>query len=252
VLSWSPVQGAVSYDMHVEQADGTKRDFTMRSTAFTPVTFYGTGVWRWQVRANFRSGFANVPGGYASLVSFTRHIATPTGLKTTKDNAGALLSWQPASMAKQYKVQISTSDSFSTVVDQATIDGTSFAPRMTQPAYAVPGPLYWRVAVLDEGGNAGGWAMAPLRSPLPLRVRVTGKLRHGRTGTLRVKVTDTRGRALNGAAVKTSGKGVTTRTRRTGRRGTATVRLRPRSKDRVAIEVSLRSYTTRTLSLRVR
>jgi len=251
-LTWSPVTSAVSYDLHVEQADGTKRDFNLRSSAFTPTAFYGTGVWRWQVRANFRSGFANVAGGYSSLVPFTRHIATPTGLKTTRDNGGALLSWQPAPMAKQYRVQISTSDSFSTVIDQATIDGTSFAPHMNQPQYAVPGPLYWRVAVLDEGGNAGGWAMAPLRSPLPLRVRVSGKLRHGRTGTLRVKVTDTRGRALKGASVKASGKGLTTRTARTGTRGTATLRLRPRSKGVVAIQVSLRSYTTRTLSLRVR
>jgi hypothetical protein len=251
-FTWSPVLGAISYDVHFEQSDGTKRDFNVRSTAFTPIAFSGTGVWRWQVRANYRSGIGVVSSGYMPLASFTRHIATPTGLKTAKDNGGALLSWQAAPMAKQYRVQISTSDSFATIIDEARVDGTSFAPHMTQPQYAAPGPLYWRVATLDEGGNAGGWAMAPIRSAQPLRVRLRGTLRRGRTGTLRVKVTDTRGRALNGAAVKTSGKGVTTRTRRTGRRGTATVRLRPRSKDRVAIEVSLRSYTTRTLSLRVR
>jgi hypothetical protein len=173
-------------------------------------------------------------------------------LKTSRDGGGALLSWQPATMAKQYRVQISTSDSFSSVIEQATIDGTSFAPRMAQPQYAVPGPLYWRVAVVDEGGNTGGWAMAPLRSPLALKVSVAGKLRHGRAGTLRVQVTNVRGRKLKGARVKVSGKGITTRTRQTGVRGTATLRLRPRSKGSVVVQVSLRGYTTRKLSLRVR
>ena len=251
-LTWSPASGAVSYDVHVEQADGTKRDFNLRTSAFTPTAFYGVGVWRWQVRANFRSGTANVPGGYSPLIPFTRRIATPTGLKTSRDNAGALLSWQPATMAKQYRVQISTSDSFSTIINQATVDGTSFAPRMTQPQYAVPGPIYWRVAVLDEGGNTGGWAMTPLRKPLTLNVHVSGGLRHGRTGALRVRVTTTRGRALKGAQVTASGKGLTSRSRRTGTRGTATLRVRPRSKGVLVVRIALRGYTTRTISVRVR
>jgi len=41
VLSWNPVSGAVSYDMHVDQADGTTKDFSMSSTSFTPTLFYG-------------------------------------------------------------------------------------------------------------------------------------------------------------------------------------------------------------------
>ena len=251
-LTWDPVPGAISYDIHFEQSDGTKRDFNVRSTAFTPIAFFGTGVWRWQVRANYRSGYRVVSSGYTPLASFTRHIATPTGLKTAKDNGGALFSWQAAPMAKQYRVQVSTSDSFATIIDDARVDGTSFAPRMTQAQYAGHGPLYWRVATLDEGGNAGGWAMAPLRRPLALRVRVSGTLRPGRTGTLRVRVTNARGRALKGAKVKASGNGLTTRSRQTGSRGMATLRLRPRSKGTVVLRVSLRGYTTRTRSLRVR
>jgi hypothetical protein len=251
-LRWNPVLGAVSYDIHFEQSDGTKRDFNVRSTAFTPIAFSGTGVWRWQVRANYRSGFGTAASGYTPPAPFTRHIATPTGLKTTTVGAGALLSWAPAPMAKQYRVQISTSDSFAMLIDQATVDGASFAPHMTQPQFAGKGPLYWRVAAVDEGGNAGGWAMAPLRKPQSLRVKIRGALRHGRMGTLRVTVTDGRGRALNGAAVKASGKGLTASSRRTGRRGTTTLRLRPRSSGSLNLRVSLRSYTTRTVSVRVR
>jgi hypothetical protein len=252
VLTWSPVPGAVSYDMHVEQADGTKRDFNVRSSAFTPTAFYGTGVWRWQVRANFRSGFTNVAGGYSPLVPFTRHIATPTSLSTSRAGGGALLSWQPAPMAKQYRVQISSSDSFSTLIDQATVDGTGFAPHMNQPQYAVPGRLYWRVAAVDEGNNTGGWATAPLRSPLGLRVYVSGRLRHRHAGRLRVTVTDGRGYALQGASVTAAGKGLGRRTARTGRRGVATLRLRPRARGVVSVRVSRRGYVTRNVTVRVR
>ena len=107
VLSWSPVEGAVSYDMHVEQADGTKRDFTMRSTAFTPVVFYGTGVWHWQVRANFKFGSSvrlERLLGRAAIQPPDRHADRP------EDHQGrrrALLSWTPTAMARQYKVQVS-------------------------------------------------------------------------------------------------------------------------------------------------
>ena len=96
VLSWSPVEGAVSYDIHFEQVDGTKRNFTLGSTAFTPVVFYGTGVWRWQVRANFKFGPTSVSSGYSPALQYTRRIATPTGIKTTKSGKRALLSWDPA------------------------------------------------------------------------------------------------------------------------------------------------------------
>jgi hypothetical protein len=186
-------------------------------------------------------------------VPFTRHIATPAALQTSRANGGALLSWQPASMAKQYRVQISTSDSFSTIVDQATVDGTSFAPHMNQPQYAGAGRLYWRVAVVDEGNNTGGWAMAALRSPLSLRVRVSGKLRHRHTGRLRVTVTTTGGNALAAAHVTASGKSLRRRrTASTGPRGTATLRLRPRSRGAVTLRVARRGYATRTLRIRVR
>ena len=196
VLAWGPVAGAVSYDMHVEQADGTRRDFTMRSTAFSPVIFYGTGIWRWQVRANFRSGLRTVSGGYSAPVAFARRIATPARLRVSRAEGGALVSWAPATMARQYRVQFSDSDSFATILEVATTDHTNFAPKMASPAFAKGGALYWRVATLDEGGNAGGWASASLTSPKKLRVRVRGVARRNHRGLVRVTVTDSHGRRL--------------------------------------------------------
>jgi hypothetical protein len=251
VLSWSPVDGAVSYDMHVEQADGTKRDFTMRSTAFTPVIFYGTGVWRWQVRANFKSGSRTVSGGYSDLLPFTRRIATPTGLRTTKNGDRALLSWSSALMAKQYKVQVSTTDSFSTVIEQTTTDHTSWAPKMTSPAFRSGEPLYWRVAVVDEGNNVGGFAMTALRAPKPLKVRASGKLRRGHTATVMLTLTSGRER-VSGVRVGAQGPVSKVKARSSGKRGTVRLRVKATKKGVVRFTATKRGYATATTTLRVR
>ncbi|MDP9294087.1 MAG: isoprenylcysteine carboxylmethyltransferase family protein [Actinomycetota bacterium] len=251
-LSWSPVEGAASYDMHVEQADGTKRDFTMRSTAFTPVTFYGTGIWRWQVRANFKAGISVVSGGYSGAQPFARRIATPTGIRTSRAGGGALLSWNPATMARQYKVQISPTDSFSKIIEQVVTSNTSFAPKMTAPGFASGGSLYWRVAVMDEGNNLGGFAATPLQNGRPMRVRLRGKLRRGHKGSVRITVTTSGRRRVAKALVGVSGPGLRARPRRTGRRGTVTFRVRPMARGTVRFKIEKRGYATAEAVLRVR
>jgi hypothetical protein len=250
VLSWAPVDGAVSYDMHLEQVDGTKRDFTTRSTAFTPVGWYGTGVWRWQVRANFKSGSRVVSGAYSGLLPFTRRIATPTGLRTTKSGNHALLSWSPALMAKEYKVQVSTTDSFSRVIEQATTDHTGWAPKMKHAAFRSGEPLYWRVAVVDEGGNVGGYAMTALRAPKPLRIKVSGKLRRGRSATVTLRVTS-KGKRVSGALVNTHGPVLKLKARRSSKRGTVRLRVRATKKGVVRFTATKRGYATATATLRV-
>jgi hypothetical protein len=251
-LSWSPVDGAVSYDMHVEQADGTKRDFNLRSTLFTPVIFYGTGVWHWQIRANFKAGFRVVSGGYSSDQPFGRRIATPTGIQTRRPGNRALLSWNPATQAAHYKVQISTSDSFSTLVEQVTTSNTSFAPKMTASAYRSGKPLWWRVATVDEGNNIGGYAVTPLRSARPMRVRVRGKLRRARRSLIRLTVTTSGRRRVAKAHVRVTGRGLGIRPRTTGRRGTVTFRLRPMARGKVRFRVEKRGYATVEVVRRVR
>jgi hypothetical protein len=251
-LSWAPVTGAVGYDLHVEQADGTKRDFTLRTSGFTPVVFYGTGVWHWQVRADFRSGPRTVSGGYSPMQPFARHIATPANLRARRRRGGMLLSWDAALMARRYKLQISDSDSFSRVVEQVTTSNTSFAPRMTSVVYRSAPRLYWRVAVLDEGNNVGGWAAAPLRNQPLARLTVSGTLHAGRTAPLRVTVTDAGGRPLARAMVRAKGAGVSERPHRTDRRGRVTLRLRPHQRGRVRLSAAKRGYAPGRATVRVR
>ena len=251
VLSWSPVEGAVAYDMHVEQADGTKRNFTMRSTAFTPIAFYGTGVWHWQVRASFKFGSSTVSGGYSAALPYARRIATPTGVRTTKVGKRVLLSWDPAGMARQYKVQISASDSFTRIVEQAITANTSYAPKMSNPIFRAHTQLYWRVAVMDEGSNVGGWSTSALRHSRPLRLKLRGSLRRGASRPVRATVMDARGRAVRGARVSVTGAGLHVRSRRSTRRGSVSFRLRPRVQGRVRFQAEKSGFAPAVVTLRV-
>ena len=119
LLRWSPVIGAVSYSLHVDQADGTRKDFTLRSTAFTPTAFYGTGIWRWKVRANFPGGESERLVGARAVHAYDRGARR----RHRDQRSGRMLfSWQPEPSAKRYRVEISTSSSFSTIAYSATTE----------------------------------------------------------------------------------------------------------------------------------
>jgi len=243
LLTWAPVEGAVSYDLHVDQPDGTQKDFNVRSAAFTPTAHYGTGVWQWKVRANFpKSGFGTTPGAYSERQSFTRFIGSPTGTRGITTRTRMLLSWDPAEMAKSYRVELSTTSSFTTRVESATTDNTSFAPKLTSRAYADGGTLYWRVASIDEGGNVGGFTTGTFALPKQIKVTVKGRLMRGSTATATVAVTDARGRPVSRAKVRVSGAGIGTVAKRTTRRGRITFRLRPRHRGTVTFSASKGGY----------
>lgn len=240
VLSWHPVQGATSYDMHVDQADGTARDFNMRSTHFTPTLFYGTGIWRWKVRANFPG---NVHGGYSALQEYVRHINPPAAVRVGLARNRMLFTWSPDRAATNYRLQISSSDSFVTTVENVTTPLTSFAPLLTRSAYVNGGRLWWRLAVVDQGGNVGAYTTGIVALPRAMTVAVRGSLRRGRRGTLLVSVRDAKGRALGNASVTASGAGARAR-KRTSRKGTAAVRVRPSRRGTVTIRVTRRGFKT--------
>ena len=155
-------------------------------------------------------------------------------------------------MARKYRVQVSTSDSFTNPIETVTTENTSFAPRMTSAAFRSGQPLYWRVAVIDEGSNAGGWATSPLRSSKPLRMRLRGKLRRGHRGRVRLTLTDARRRRVKGARVTVRGPVGVVKARSTGRRGTVSFRLRPKARGKVRFSAEKRGYMTAGATLRVR
>jgi hypothetical protein len=255
VVQWNPVSGATSYTLHVEQGDGTTRDFTVSSPAFTPIGFYGVGKLRWQVRANFpKTGPGETPGPYSGFQAFTRQIDAPTGVRWVSSPRHVLLSWDPSPNigTRQYKVQISTTNSFSSTVDSHTTENTSYAPLLTQLGFKNGGTLYWRVATLDEHGTLGAWTSRTLTLPGRMRIRVRGSLHAHRSGTIGVTLTNSRGRAIRGGKVRVTGAGFRTVAKRTGRRGTVTFRLRPGRSGKLKFQGSKSGYQSASTTLTVR
>jgi hypothetical protein len=186
VLTWTPVPGATAYEVHGEQPDGTTREFTLDSTAFTASEWDGPGIWRWQVRALFPTGsFGAVPGPYFAPQSFAHTMEPPAGAAGLKSGSRIVISWQPETYAKEYEVQISTTDTFSSTIESHRIDQASWAPNVDLTVPANRGTLFWRVASIDNRGNVGPFAEG--RFTAPRRHCATRRVKRGRR-TIRICV----------------------------------------------------------------
>lgn len=253
VFSWSPVQGAVSYGFHLEEADGDKGDYTFHSIAAGFKKLESLGALRWQVRADFpkvRGG--TVPGGYSPVQTFTRFVDPPPGARLTHDSKRVLLNWDPSPSADRYRVEFSETNSFTRLLDIKITPNTNYAPRLIQRGFQNGGRLYWRVAAIDERNNVGGYATGTLSLPRSLRLMVSGVLVKRKRGILTVTVMNSKNRPVPRARVRVSGAGVRSRPRRTGGRGTVRFALRPRRGGMVTLTARKRGYRAGTVSTPVR
>jgi hypothetical protein len=87
-------------------------------------------------------------------------LAPPSGVKGTKSGSQVVISWNPDPYAKEYEVDVASSDSFSfsSSIDSRHVEGTSWAPDIDFSRASNRGTLYWRVAAIDERGDAGPFA----------------------------------------------------------------------------------------------
>ena len=153
--TWKPVQGAASYDLHVDLPNGTTRDFANNLlTAFTPTIIRGTGVFHWRVRAVFPQGFSGTPGPYSRSLAFTRTISPPTGARAT--SGAVMFTWKPKAGAKTYRVQIAATPAFGRTMENVITDTTSFAPTFSF-SYEKGKTYFWRVAAVDADNNTGNF-----------------------------------------------------------------------------------------------
>jgi hypothetical protein len=255
VVTWDPVAGATSYTLRVEQGDGTTKTFDVGSTAFTPTGFFGLGNVRWQVRANFpKLPIGELAGAYSSLQSFTRQITPPTGVHWTNGGHHVLLSWDPSTNVgtKQYKVEVSSTNSFSRLIESHTTENTSYAPTLSSIGYRDGGTLYWRVASMDERGTVGAWTTRTLTLAGRMLIQVKGSLRARHRAVVTVRLTTRSGRAIRGGKVRITGVGFRTVAKRTGKRGTVKFKLRPSRKGKLKFQGSKSGYQSATASLMVR
>ena len=251
-FTWSPVPGAISYDLHVDEADGDTGDFTIKSAAFTPTKFTGTGVFRYKVRANFATRSGKVASAYFPSQPFTRVINPPGAPRMTRTKTRLVFSWLPTASAANYRVEVSTTDSFTRLVDSIRTENLSWAPDLSKRDFRTTGPLYWRVAAVDAGNNVGAFASKTISRGKAMRVTARGSLRRGATGRVTVVVRGSTGKALAAAAVRVSGAGVRAQTRRTNKRGSVSFSLRPTKAGTVTFSVSRSGYGGKSVRKRVK
>ena len=249
----SPVPGAVSYDIHVDKTSGDTQDIATRSTSFTPTAFYGNGIWRWRVRANFpTTSAAKVSGGYFEPQSYVRKIGPTPNVHGTRTKGRYLLSWDPDPAATNYRVEISSPNGFTRSIESARLKTTDYAPGLTSTAYDAGGNIYWRVASAEDGNNVGAYTTGIFVLPKGIKIKLTGGLIRGVRRTVTITLTDSKGTRIRSALVRVSGAGVRRTRKRTGRRGTARFSLRPTRPGTVTFTVTRSGYRDATKSVTIR
>jgi hypothetical protein len=168
VLEFTSVPGATAYNVHVEQPDGTSKDFKSTTASFTASKWEGPGIWRFSARAEFPTGnFVSVPGSYYSPQPFAHTVAPAKGASGIKAGSRIVIAWQPQAYAKQYEVAMSTSETFATTIESHKVSQTNWAPNVDLTKAANKGTLYWRVAAVDQRGNVGPYATGSFVPPRP-------------------------------------------------------------------------------------
>ncbi|MDO9496028.1 MAG: Ig-like domain repeat protein [Nocardioides sp.] len=199
VLSWDPVQGAsryqviISRDSELTNVVGTYPSSTnmLMLTETLPDSQAGSAYF-WLVRA-CRDATTCSPLIHAAhsfnKMSVAVHLTSPADAETVQDDV--TLDWErqldaqtdPAALedtslgltparteALTYVVATATDPNFQNVLEQVTVDQTSF----TSFAQTYPeGPIYWRVRANDGSGNPMAWSAtrsfvkaSPVATPL--------------------------------------------------------------------------------------
>jgi hypothetical protein len=254
--TWAPVTGAVSYDVSVDLPDGTHKDLAgIRMPALTATTMTGTGLFRWRVRANFPKGLVGsvIPGPFSGDMTFTRTIGEPAGAHSELTRDRLVLSWEPKTGAKEYRIQVSTTPDFAIAADDVRTDNTNYAPLLTQPAYTNGGTLYWRVAAVDADRNQGDYSPAQkIGFAKKMRVYLTRFPMRGRKSAVVVNVVDMTSKPVAGAAVRVTGKGLKVGARRTTKTGKATFQIRGRKGLSIVFRVVKTGFDAATYTYKVR
>jgi hypothetical protein len=265
VLRWFPVPGAVSYSLRIHEPNDTTPNVYSGypSTAASFLKITGTGIFTWEIRADFPKSTGTTPGPWSDSADYTNTIKEPTNPVSSAGAHRLVMSWDPKTGTKQYRVQVSTHEDFSGVLENKTTDNPDFAPVLTSSSYTNGGTFFWRVAAIDGDNNVGTFANTPETFTLPatgggptvkqFKVTSNGRLVKKRFRDVAIKVRDAA--TLNpviGASVRASGCGVAITTKTTNSSGVAKFHLKPTQLGKVAFRVTKTGYVTFTYYKKVR
>ncbi len=157
-LSWNASSGATSYRVQVSTSSGfatTVYDQSVTTTSTTVAGLVAGTTYYWRVNASNSAGTS----GWSTAWSFTTAAGSPPSAPTlssprngaTNVSKTPTLKWNASSGATSYRVQVSTSSSFTTTVyDQAGITSTS----VTLPQLNGRTTYYWHVSASNAYGTS--------------------------------------------------------------------------------------------------
>jgi hypothetical protein len=229
-LSWTPVDGAVAYEIQDVYPDGSVHvtsDVPSTAVSYTKMT--GTGHGTVQVRAQFQGGLRSA---YTPTRDVVHTISEPGGAKTMLINKPGKLAltfaWNTKPNTRQYKLQVSRNPGFVQPFLEDTTDEPGYTPLLTQQDFVDGGTMYWRVAAIDPDGNTGAYTKGKKFVLLArLQVQISNQPPHGVRGPVTVTVLNAQGKPVKGAAVKLLGSGVKTSSRKTNKKGVVVFTVKP-------------------------
>jgi hypothetical protein len=260
---WNPVDGASKYEIQVQWENppghSTSQSWQTTANAWSAASMTGVGQFQWRVRALYPTlTSSTVAGDYSAWQAFNRTIPGPAGLasdlaSTTTGVTKVLTTWNPSLGAKSYKVEFSTTNSFTSTFDSATVQNASYAPTLSSfgsTGYTNGGTIYWRVATVDDDNNTGSWSVSTLTLPTKTVLTSSSSSIHkGVTTSVTFTLKTVGGTGVVGASVHVSGAGVVAATKTTGTGGKVTFKLKPTKTGKVAVTASKVGYYKATYTL---
>jgi hypothetical protein len=264
VVSWSAVQGAVEYELQVQEADGDHKEYKgFPSTGASWEKMSGVGILTLRIRALFptSSTFTRVAGPWSDPAIFTHTIHEPANPASNVGQNKLVLSWDAKTGTKQYKVQVSSRADFSPYIESKSTDNPTFAPTLNSFSYTSGGSFYWRVAAVDADGNVGDFATrtfdlpALTTAPAVLKnfsVSTKGSFVKNRYRSVYVYVKDAASSvAVANATVRLSGCGVLV-TKVTGPAGAVKFYKKVTKTGTATFRISRSGYNTKSITRKCR
>ncbi len=153
-LSWSPVSGAISYDVDYKLAISstwTNAVSGSSSLEFNLVGLAASALYEWRVRANCSSGSSSYAQAMFSTLSQPVSCGEPSGLSTSGITAtAATANWAPVSGAASYNVdyKLSSSSNWINIANGTTSLSWSISGMQASTSYD------WRVRANCNAGNS--------------------------------------------------------------------------------------------------
>jgi len=153
-FEWQTVEGAAYYKVELSTFDTflpLEITYTTYNTRTTPVNTLAHGTHYWRVSGVDADGHEGTP---SAGWSFTKSTDGPVLVSPGAD-AGVTIptfKWQAVDGAAYYKIELSTSSDFGSVI----ANFTTYNLRLTPVDALALGTYYWRVSGVDADGHVGG------------------------------------------------------------------------------------------------